>query len=243
LTLAAYAAFAALPFLLSQYLQQSAGLPVGVVGLLLAIDGLLVVLLTPALGVAGLPSTSALRRVAGGAATCALGAAALLPLPLTVSAPRPLFLGLVAVGLVVFGIGAALFITPLTDVALRVADRSAAGLAAGTNLAVARTAAAMGVAGVSAVAVAIASWTAPAGADAAGRNPFGSGTDGLGAGAAVGLRDASSAAYHGALALVVCLFLAAAGIAALTARRARVSAPGDSLPARTPVPPRRRREH
>lgn len=209
LTLVAYAAFAGLPFLLSLYLQGT-GLSVGTVGVALATDGVLVVLLTPVLGAAGVPLASALHRVALGAGLCAGGAAVLLLLP-HVGSSVPVRVAVVVAGLAVAGVGSALFITPLTDVALRVTDRSVAGVAAGANLAVARLAAGVGLTALSTVAVLVAARSTGRSGDLSG-NPFsGASTSPLAA-------RAADAAYQGAMTVVIALFLVAAAAALMTAR-------------------------
>ncbi len=165
LTAAAYAGFAGLPLLLSTFLQDSVGRSPLTVGLLLAVDGAIVVLLTPVLGRTDRGDVDRKWRVAAGSALCALST-----LPLFSAGRGVGGLAATAAGLTVLGVGSALFIAPLTALALDVLGAGGTGRAAGASLAVARFAAAAGIAAVGLVA-------SPAldGASTGGTSPYRSG--------------------------------------------------------------------
>jgi hypothetical protein len=191
LTVCAYAAFAGLPFLLSEHLQRSLGYHPIAVGLLLSIDGLLVVVLTGRLGRTDRGAADRLVRVAAGGACCALAV-----VPLLFVQPGLAGAVLVTAGLLALGVGSALFIAPLTALAVGVLGPARQGQAAGISLAVARFSAAAGVAAVGALSVAT----------------------------RAGQPDAAVTAYRQGLLLVGTLFVAAGAVTVLLLRAGHAAA-------------------
>lgn len=128
---------AILPFVLSLYLQNSRGLPTLAVAVALSVDGLMLAAVTQ--GGWGRRWSDPVGYLVG-AALAAGGMvmiAALAPhAPLTV----------LALGIGMVGGATALFVARLTSSVLAGAPSGRAGLSAGLNLAVARTAAAVGIA-------------------------------------------------------------------------------------------------